>query len=182
MENIYIADGSEQKGPFTDADIRSQLASGQINGETLVWWDGLPGWTAVSQTPLGATPTPVAMPAARAPMAMPAPYPVSGPTKTSGLAIASLVMGLIGLLFSLLGIGAIITGHIARGQIRKDPSLTGSGLALAGLILGYFEILVIVAFIFLIAVGSQVKNVFSTISSQLSNAEMTNTAPATPGQ
>jgi len=60
--------------------------------------------------------------------------------QTSGLAIASLVSGILGwtILPWLGSIVAIVTGHLARGEVRRAPErLEGSGLALAGLILGY---------------------------------------------
>ena len=60
--------------------------------------------------------------------------------QTSTLAIVSLVSGILGWsLLPLVGsIGAIITGHMARGEIRRAPDrLDGDGLAVAGLILGY---------------------------------------------
>ncbi len=58
----------------------------------------------------------------------------------SGLAIASLVFSCLsivplpGPLGCLLG---IVFGHLARGQIRKNPDTCGEGVALAGLIIGY---------------------------------------------
>ena len=58
--------------------------------------------------------------------------PSHTPSRTSGLAVASLVLGIIG-----AGVPAIICGHMAQARIRRDPSLEGSGFALAGLILGY---------------------------------------------
>jgi len=71
-------------------------------------------------------------------------YPGYAPVRpTSGLAITSLVCGLAGLILSwmvfpiLASIAAVITGHMALGQTRKDPSLGGRGMAIAGLILGY---------------------------------------------
>jgi hypothetical protein len=63
------------------------------------------------------------------------------PTRqTSSLAVVSLVAGILGwTLLPLIGsIGAIITGHMARSEIRRAPErLEGDGMALAGLILGY---------------------------------------------
>ncbi|QMT41624.1 DUF4190 domain-containing protein [Neisseria shayeganii] len=57
----------------------------------------------------------------------------------SHLAIVSLICGLLGwTLLPLAGsIAAVITGHMARRDIRHNPALSGDGLALAGLILGY---------------------------------------------
>ncbi len=62
---------------------------------------------------------------------------------TSPMAIISLVAGILGwTLLPLLGsIVAVVTGHMARGEIRRAPErLEGDGLATAGLILGYASI------------------------------------------
>jgi hypothetical protein len=56
------------------------------------------------------------------------------PTRTSGLAIASLVLSLV---IPIGCIPAIVCGHIALRKIEKDAMLQGRGLALAGLIIGY---------------------------------------------
>ena len=67
------------------------------------------------------------------------PQPVQG---TNALAISSLVCGIIGwiipILFALL---AIIFGHVARNQIKRNGQ-GGAGLALAGLILGYIQFVI----------------------------------------
>lgn len=60
--------------------------------------------------------------------------------ETSRLAIASLAAGIATwLIIPLIGaIAAVVTGHLARKRIRQDPEhLSGSGLAIAGLVLGY---------------------------------------------
>lgn len=62
------------------------------------------------------------------------------PRQTSALAITSLISGILGwTLVPWIGsLVAIITGHMARGEIRRQPErFEGDGLALAGLILGY---------------------------------------------
>lgn len=62
--------------------------------------------------------------------------------KNSGLAIASLVLGILSLACCsiITGLPAVVCGHIARAKIKRDPGLSGSGLALAGLILGYLSV------------------------------------------
>jgi type II secretory pathway pseudopilin PulG len=56
---------------------------------------------------------------------------------TSGKAIGSLVCGLLFVLFPA-AIGAIVLGHMARGEIRRSGGrLKGGKLAIAGLVLGY---------------------------------------------
>jgi competence protein ComGC len=74
--------------------------------------------------------------------------PSSAPeAKNSGLAIWSLVLGILGLVLLLFCVGplfaipAVICGHIAYGRIKRSGgALSGQGLALAGLITGYVTI------------------------------------------
>lgn len=63
--------------------------------------------------------------------------------QTSGLAVASLITGLLG-----ISPVAIILGHIALSQIKKSGGqLAGFGLALAGTILGYVGLAVLLLLI-----------------------------------
>jgi len=75
--------------------------------------------------------------------------------KTSGVAIASLVCGILVFLTGpITGIPALITGHIARKKIRNSGgTLAGSGMALTGLILGYTSTVVILAHFVLLLIG-----------------------------
>ena len=58
----------------------------------------------------------------------------AAPPRLSGLAIASVVFGLL----PVIGcVPAILCGHWARTETTKDANLGGSNLALIGLILGY---------------------------------------------
>jgi hypothetical protein len=74
-----------------------------------------------------------------------------GPPRTSGLAIASLVLGIL----FLCGIGSLLAtifGAVALGQIaRSNGSLTGKGMAVAGLVLGVIG-LVIIAYLFFVGI------------------------------
>lgn len=61
---------------------------------------------------------------------------------TSGLAVASLVCGIVGFCVCPLSLLAIIFGHIAHSQIgRSEGAMGGSGLAIAGFSTGYVGIL-----------------------------------------
>ena len=60
--------------------------------------------------------------------------------RTSSLAIISLVSGLLGWTLApwLGSIIAVITGHMARSEIRQQPDqIDGDGFAIAGLVMGY---------------------------------------------
>jgi len=65
--------------------------------------------------------------------------------RTSGMAIASLVIGIIGILIFgiILGPIAIILGALAKNEISKRPQeLQGSGQATAGIVCGIIAIVV----------------------------------------
>lgn len=71
--------------------------------------------------------------------AYPGNYP-GQPQKTSGKAIAALVLGICAICVPyvgfVVGIVAIVMGIVARKELKRNPSLKGDGLALTGLILG----------------------------------------------
>lgn len=143
------------------------------------WWKAVDGkWYPPERHPDALSPAPPPVPAPSPPVAQPAPWargPVPPPAasvpgyppphavataapSTNGFAVASLVMGIVGFfLFGVGGLLAIIFGHVGRRQIRRFPgSQAGSGLALAGLILGYLQVfgVVIFATLTVIALGS----------------------------
>ena len=62
------------------------------------------------------------------------------PAPTSSLSLTSMIMGIVGwvLLPIVGGIIAVITGHMAKKEIRESNGLLGGdGMATAGLVLGY---------------------------------------------
>jgi Domain of unknown function (DUF4190) len=78
------------------------------------------------------------------------------PSRTSGLAIASLVLGIVGLVAVPLIASAlaVVLGEKARVELVRDPALAGEGLARAGVILGWIGIVLVVGAILLVlAVG-----------------------------
>lgn len=82
-----------------------------------------------------------------APAVMDAVQPPIWPAQSSGKALASLIFGLFFFVFPA-AIVAIVFGHLSLSEIRKSAGrITGRGLAMAGLILGYvgMAILLIVA-------------------------------------
>ena len=77
--------------------------------------------------------------------------------RTSGLAIVSLALGIIGffavpLLASIL---AVVFGKQAEKELAADPSLAGDGYARAGIVLGWIGIAVcllgLLAVVFIVA-------------------------------
>lgn len=83
------------------------------------------------------------------------PFVDTAPKQMSGMAVASLVLALccfIPLVNALAFIPALVFGHIALSRMKRDPSLGGQGLAIAGLIITYFMVLLFVVFMVLILV------------------------------
>jgi len=78
-------------------------------------------------------------------------FAAPAPVRTNSLAVAALVCGVAEFFTAgLTAIPAVVLGHMARSQIRRTGE-HGSGLALAGLILGW---LAIVLFVLIVAVGA----------------------------
>lgn len=97
------------------------------------------------------------------------PAPVYPARPSSGVAIAAMICGIVGFVFSwatlfilipvLVSIAAVILGHVALGQLKKNPNLGGRGMAITGLVLGYIPIaitliLLVIAIIALVAFGA----------------------------
>jgi len=79
------------------------------------------------------------------------------PRTTNILAIISFICGLLGLVGGLPSIGiiniaAIVMGHMARSQIRQNPNEDGAGMALAGLIMGYIGLLIMLAVVVIVMI------------------------------
>jgi hypothetical protein len=85
----------------------------------------------------------------------------SPPPSNSTMAIVSLVTGIlawVGILPLIGAIAAVITGHMAKSEIRKSMgTLGGEGMATAGLVLGYIQlalsVLCLCAFLVMMTLG-----------------------------
>lgn len=88
----------------------------------------------------------------------PPPAPGTAVRRTNGMAVASLVLGIVGVLLQLFGVVpilAIIFGAVGRGQIQRSGGTEqGEGMATAGIVLGIVGLVVLI--IILAAVGNGV--------------------------
>ena len=126
MYKIIGADGKEY-GPVSADQLRQWLGEGRINAQTKVKSDTMTEWQALGTLPEFAAQCPA--PAAAPPLA-------SGATasKVSGLAITSLVLGILGL-FScgITALVGLVLGIVALVNIKNSQGrLSGTGLAIAG--------------------------------------------------
>jgi hypothetical protein len=82
----------------------------------------------------------------------PSAWGVPPPQTTNGLAIASLVCGILVFVCGITWIPALVLGYMARGQIRQSGGTKGGKeLAIIGIVLGYvglaFSVLFVLFFI-----------------------------------
>jgi hypothetical protein len=146
MAKWYYSINGAQQGPVDDEEMRAMLASGMVHASTLVWRDGMDAWQPLNLQPEWVTQI-------ASPMGTPIPaYSVAPPT--NGLAIASMVLGLVSLPMMLgcwvgifTAIPAVICGHLSLTQIKQNGSQTGRGFAITGLVTGYLTILITIVFV-----------------------------------
>lgn len=142
MFKIIGGDGKEY-GPVSADDLRQWMAQGRANAATKARRDGTESWKTLGDFPefgpaagTNSGPPPLAATAHHLPGA---------PAKTSGLAIASLVCGILGL-FScgITALVGLVLGIVAMSKIKNSQGrLTGNGLAIGGIcVSGLFVLMV----------------------------------------
>jgi hypothetical protein len=165
MAHWYYGDNGQQNGPLDDDGIRQAISDGKLTPYTLVWREGMAGWMPLLQVPELSGGSVAPGYSGQVPPHYAVPYGAM-PGATPGLAIASMVCGIVGIFFcylaGLLGIPAVICGHMALNRISQSPiPLGGRGMAIAGLILGYLAILIslgsVIAFVVAISSSSGFK-------------------------
>ena len=137
------------------------------------WWLASDGnWYPPQAAPAGAPPLPPGMPPGGGYGPPPvAPYGYSPYAQnaqgTNGLAIASLVLGIVWV-YWIGSILAIIFGFVATSQI-KQRNQAGKGMATAGLVLGFIGLGTLVLVILIAALGSSSTVRFSSVSGSIGN-------------
>jgi hypothetical protein len=128
----------------SEQELYRLFSEGRVNGTTIIWKEGMATWLPLAQTELAHW----APSAAPPPVPQGHPYPSAqgwnGPKKTSGSAVASMILGILSfLLWILASIPAIICGHLSLSSInRSRGALQGRGMAISGLVMGYLTLAV----------------------------------------
>ena len=135
----HVAKNGEKSGPFDKEEVYRRLVAGELSGTDLGWHEGLAEWEPLAKLIPPPQPPPLAAGSGVFGPVSAQPAVVATPQGTSGLAIASLICGiLVFVTFGLAGLAAVITGHMALSRIRKSAgALKGRGMAIAGLVMGY---------------------------------------------
>jgi hypothetical protein len=55
MASFHVLVNDQSTGPFTEEQLREQLARGEVNAETMVWREGDPDWVKLGTIPLAKT-------------------------------------------------------------------------------------------------------------------------------
>lgn len=141
MYTILGKDGQEY-GPVTEAEVRQWIAEGRVNAVTPIRRQDTSEWRPAREfvefaEALRAQDSPNAPPriAPEQPVAPGQPAGSVPQGKTSGLAIASLVLGILGIVTcGLTAVAGLILGIVALNKSSKTGDHSARGFALAGTI------------------------------------------------
>ncbi len=138
-----IGEDGKQYGPISLGQMKQWITEGRVNAKSRVQEADAAEWKTAAEFPELGLGTSGGIPSAG--LAAPPLLANQPSAPQSGLAIASLVLGILSLVCvgPFAGIPAIICGHIARARTRRFPAVYGgAGFALAGLIMGYIGLVV----------------------------------------
>lgn len=146
MTSWYYGSQGQQNGPIPESELRVLLADGTITQQTLVWRDGLVEWKPVAEV------AELQAPPLTAPAMLAYQQAAYGVVPQCGLAVASMVCGIVSLMacyvHALAAIPAVVCGHLAIKKIRESQQpMAGRGMAIAGLVTGYLGLLIQLAII-----------------------------------
>ena len=136
-----IGSDLKQYGPVSAEDLRKWIAEGRLNAQTRVQIEGTDEWKLLTEVP--------ELEEALRNRVPPLPTTASAvPTKTSGLAVTSLVLGVLGLFTcGITALVGLILGIIAMIKVSNSRgALRGGGTALAGIIVSGIFLLMIPIF------------------------------------
>ncbi len=172
---FHIAQNGEKTGPFDRDEVYRRLVAGEFKPTDLGWCEGMAEWEPLSKLiPPQTPPVPTASAPVFGPAAGQTSQPVVTAQNTSGMAIASMVCGILGFVtLGLTGLPAVILGHLSLSRINKSAgSLGGKGMAVAGLITGYIGF----GIIFIAILASLAVPAFSAVQMQGSQMKAVNNA------
>jgi len=173
MADWFYGKDNTQHGPVSDLEIRNLISSGEIQTETIIWREGMTEWlplknvqefqalSATSGQPSGMVDSRTAANPYDPPQTYAGQQSHVGTIPTDGLAIASLVCGILAVIvcyiWALFGIPAVIFGHMSLKKITNSATpISGNGMAIAGLVTGYIGIgiqIIMILTLFSVGIG-----------------------------
>jgi hypothetical protein len=156
---MYKIIGADQKeyGPISAEQLRLWISEGRVNAQTRVRVAEAAEWKSMAEVPEFAAILPRPAP----PLPMPAggmPAPPSG--GTSQMALWAMITGIFSLLCcQILAPVSIVLGAVALSQLKHHPERSGTGFAIAGIVLGMVALLIVLgALVYFIANPSMLPN------------------------
>jgi hypothetical protein len=138
MYRVLGADGKEY-GPVNGELLRRWITEGRANAHTKVKPEGTVEWQTLASVPEFEADFPAAS-------AISPPLLTPQESKTSGMAIASLVLGILGLC-GITALVGLVLGIVSLVKInRSGGRLSGQGLAIAGICVSGFMLLCSIPF------------------------------------
>lgn len=136
----YYNVAGELYGPVSIFDLRTMAAGGNLRADDYVWKEGMPNWLPIAQVP-ELKPPPAGSPGSGAVGALPAGAQRDGFVPASGMAVASLLLGIFGIIVPFAGLVlsllAVVFGALSlKAIVGARGALGGRGMAIAGLVLG----------------------------------------------
>ncbi|MGD0745170.1 MAG: DUF4190 domain-containing protein [Verrucomicrobiota bacterium] len=144
----YTIIGGDQKqyGPVTGEQLRQWILDGRLNAQSQAKAESDAEWRPLSAFPEFAAALGARSSASHAPPPM-TPIPPPIPANTSGLAVTSLVLGILGLLTcGITALFGLILGIMALVKARNRGASGGFGIALAGVIVSAIFVFMIPMF------------------------------------
>src|SRR5271170_2519726 len=124
---IYVQRNSQRLGPYTLAELRSQLASGALSLKDHVWWTGRQEWVPLVGSDVLKPGFEDPDPAMK--------KKDGGPTGLSPFSIAAVVAGALFPMSFFTSVPAIIFGVCALDDLKRNRGRTGRRMAITGLAL-----------------------------------------------
>jgi len=150
MANYTLIGGDQkQYGPVTEEQLRQWIFDGRVNPQSQAKAESDAEWRPLSAFPEFAASLAARSAASGAPTPAPSAAPPL-PAKTSGLAVTSLVLGILGLFTcGITALFGLILGIIAMVKAKQPGkgAAGGSGIALAGVIVSAIVVLLVPFFI-----------------------------------
>ena len=148
MANYTLIGGDQkQYGPVTEEQLRQWILDGRINPQSQVKAESDAEWRPLSAFPEFAATLAAKSAASGTPPSLPSAAPPLQ-AKTSGLAVTSLVLGILGLFTcGITALFGLILGIIALVKAKQNRSTLGvNGIALAGVIVSAIFVFMIPIF------------------------------------
>jgi hypothetical protein len=143
MYKIIGADRKEY-GPISADQIRQWIAEGRINANTQIQADGGP-WKSAAEFPELAAALGSTMPPTHAsPIAMAPAVPAQKANLTAVWALIVGIMAIIPCCWGICGIVSIVLGCVGLSQIKRNPQQGGTGMAIAGIVLGAVSLFIVI--------------------------------------